>query len=369
MSTFTPRNDLIERTLELAQKGWGTTHPNPMVGALIVEHGMVVAEGWHQQAGGPHAEVAALQDLGRKPKEGAEMYVSLEPCSSTGRTPPCTSAILNAGIKKVVVGAIDPDSRHAGHGLDLLREHGVEVVLAPPELGERAARLNFIFNQYVITGRPLIALKLATSANGMVAERAGYPSRVTGDAARADVMHWRRLFPAICVGSGTVIADDPALTARLPEGDWCPVRLVVDSSLDSLSQSFHPRRVYTDQYKDRTIVLTTARGLANSGCINCAQELGVRVVELASGEDGRVSPAAMRQALVNLELCGMYCEGGPALARSLLGAEEIDYVFHYQSNKTFSSPEALHGPDLKNLNIGHAIKQVFGEDQLTHGFL
>ena len=193
-----------------------------MVGALIVEHGMVVAEGWHQQAGGPHAEVVALQDLGRKPEEGAEMYVSLEPCSSTGRTPPCTSAILNAGIKKVVVGAIDPDSRHAGHGLDLLREHGVEVVLAPPELGERAARLNFIFNQYVITGRPLIALKMATSLNGMVAERAGYPSRVTGEAARADVMHWRRLFPAICVGSGTVIADDPSYYCPLAGGRLVP---------------------------------------------------------------------------------------------------------------------------------------------------
>jgi diaminohydroxyphosphoribosylaminopyrimidine deaminase/5-amino-6-(5-phosphoribosylamino)uracil reductase len=369
MSTFTPRNDLIERALELAQKGWGTTHPNPMVGALIVEHGMVVAEGWHQQAGGPHAEVVALQILGRKPEDGAEMYVSLEPCSSTGRTPPCTSAILNAGIKKVVVCAIDPDSRHAGHGLDLLREHGVDVVLAPPEFGERAARLNFIFNQYVITGRPLIALKMATSLNGMVAERAGYPSRVTGEAARADVMRWRRLFPAICVGSGTVIADDPVLTARFSTGEWCPIRIIVDSSLDSLSESFHPRRVYTDPYNDRTILLTTGRGMANSGCINRAQELGVRVIELASGDDGRVSPAAIRQTLVDLELCGMYCEGGPALARSMLGAEEIDYVFHYQSSKTFSSPEALHGPDLKNLNIGHSIIQQFGEDQLTHGFL
>jgi riboflavin biosynthesis pyrimidine reductase len=143
----------------------------------------------------------------------------------------------------------------------------------------------------------------------------------------------------------------------------------VDSCLDSLSKSFHPRRVYTDQYKDRTIVLTTARGMANTECINRAQELGIRVIELAGGEDGRVSPAAIRQALVDLELCGMYCEGGSALARSMLGAEEIDYVFHYQSNKTFSSPEALHGPDLKNLNIGHGIKQQFGEDQLTHGFL
>ena len=109
--------------------------------------------------------------------------------------------------------------------------------------------------------------------------------------------------------------------------------------------------------------------MANIECINRAKELEVRVFELTSGEDGRVSPAAIRQALLDLELCGMYCEGGPALARSMLDAEEIDYVFHYQSNKTFSSPEALHGPDLDNLNIGHVIKQQFGEDQLTHGFL
>jgi diaminohydroxyphosphoribosylaminopyrimidine deaminase/5-amino-6-(5-phosphoribosylamino)uracil reductase len=369
MSTFTPRPDLMDQVLVLAEKGWGTTHPNPMVGALIEEDGQVVAEGFHKQAGGPHAEVVALQNLGRKPKDGAVLYVSLEPCSSTGRTPPCTSAILDAGIKKVVVCAIDPDSRHAGHGLDLLREEGVEVVLGPPEIGERAARLNFIFNQYVITGRPLIALKMATSANGMVAERAGYPSRVTGDDARADVMHWRRLFPSICVGSGTVIADDPSLTARLPNAEWCPVRIVVDSTLATLSATFASRKVYTDEHAHRTLVLTTARGMENHEAVAQAQNYGVRLIAGETGPDGRVSPAAIRQALVDLELCGMYCEGGPALARSLLSAEEVDYVFHYQSPRTFNSPEALHGPDFSKLQIGHTIEAKLGDDHLRHGYL
>ena len=369
MSTLEPNVDLMERTLVLAEKGWGTTHPNPMVGCLIEEDGQVVAEGFHQQAGGPHAEVVALQNLGRKPKDGAVLYVSLEPCSSTGRTPPCTSAILDAGIKKVVVCAIDPDSRHAGHGLELLRNQGVEVVLAPPELGERAARLNFIFNQYVITGRPLIALKMATSANGKVAERAGYPSRVTGEAARADVMRWRRLFPSICVGSGTVIADDPSLTARLPDEEWCPVRIVVDSTLATLSPTFAPRKVYTDEHATRTILLTTTNGMGNLEAVARAKDYGVRIIEVGAGPDGRVSPSAIRQALVDMELCGMYCEGGPALARSMLSAEEVDYVFHYQSSKTFNSPEALYGPDFAGLKIGHEIETKLGDDHLRHGYL
>ena len=359
----------MEQVLVLAEKGWGTTHPNPMVGALIEEDGQVVAEGFHLQAGGPHAEVVALENLGRKPKDGAVFYVSLEPCSSTGRTPPCTSAILDAGIKKVVVCAIDPDTRHAGNGLDFLREHGVEVLLAPTEVMDRATRLNFIFNQNVMQGRPLIALKMATSANAMVAERAGCPSRITGDAARADVMCWRRLFPSICVGSGTVIADDPSLTARLPDGAWCPVRIVVDSSLATLSPTFAPRKVYTDEHAHRTVVLTTARGMENHEAVAQAKENKVRIILAEPGSDGRVSPRSLRQALVDLELCGMYCEGGPALARSLLSAKEVDYVFHYQSPRTFNSPEALHGPDLASLKIKDVRKTMFGGDSLLHGYL
>jgi diaminohydroxyphosphoribosylaminopyrimidine deaminase/5-amino-6-(5-phosphoribosylamino)uracil reductase len=369
MSSFIPYPELMERTLVLAQKGWGGTHPNPMVGCLIEEDGQVVAEGFHKQAGEPHAEIVALQNLARKPKRGAVLYVSLEPCSTTGRTPPCTSAILEAGIEKVVVCTIDPDPRHAGRGLTLLREHGVDVELAPVEIGKRAERLNFIFNQYRVTGHPLIALKMAFSANRMVAARAGYPSRVTGESARADVMRWRRHFPSICVGSGTVLADNPSLTARLPDGVWCPVRIVIDSTLATLSSAFAPRNIYTDDHASRTLVLTTAVGMANHDAVNQARDYNVRIIEGANGVDGRVTPSALRQVLRELKLCGTYCEGGPALARSLLAAKEVDYIFHYQSPQTFTSPEALYGPDFTNLDIKDLLEAKLGEDTLKHGFL
>ena len=369
MRALAVQTELIERTLVLAEKGWGATHPNPMVGALIEEGGEVVAEGYHSRAGSPHAEVEAFSALGRKPRDAAVLYVSLEPCSSTGRTPACTSAILQSGIRRVVVGCIDPDSRHAGHGLEVLRAGGVDVVIAPSELEEKATRLNFIFNHRAHFKSPLIALKMALSANGMVAERAGYPSRVTGEKARADVMRWRRLFPSICVGSGTIVADDPSLTSRISNGEWCPLRLVVDSSLSTLSASFHPRRVYTDEHADKTIILTTPRGLEDGKSLSRADELGIRVVEAESGPDGRVSPLAIRKVLEEFHMVGTYCEGGPALARSLLYAKEVDYMFFYRSSKTFHSPEAMYGPDLQSLEIKKAQHCQFEEDQLIHGFL
>jgi diaminohydroxyphosphoribosylaminopyrimidine deaminase/5-amino-6-(5-phosphoribosylamino)uracil reductase len=361
--------ELVERTLALAEKGWGMTHPNPMVGALIVENGEVVAEGYHAKAGSPHAEINAFSSLGRKPKDGAVLYISLEPCSTTGRTPPCTSAILDSGIQDVVIGCIDPDSRHGGRGIEMLREHGVAVHQAQPALEKKAIRLNMIFNHWAQSKTPLIALKMALSANGMVAERAGYPSRVTGEIARADVMRWRRLFPAICVGSGTVIADNPALTARLPEEDWCPVRLVLDSSLLTFSDEFHPRHIYTDQYSDKTVVITTSRGLENKEAVGKAHSLGIRIMKCGGEEDGRVSPRDFRKTVLELGLHGVYCEGGPAVARALLAANEVDYLFHYRSSREFNSPEAMIGPDLQSLVVREPLRVDLGADHLIHGYL
>jgi len=173
----------FEQTLVLAGKGWGNTHPNPMVGALIVEDDQIVAEGYHQQAGSPHAEVEAIRALGRLPQDGASMFVSLEPCSTTGRTPPCVEGILNAGIRRVYVGAMDPNPAHAGRGIDILRDAGVQVEMADEEFQSRASHLNFIFNHNITTGNALVALKLAESANGMLAEVKGQPSRITEDEA------------------------------------------------------------------------------------------------------------------------------------------------------------------------------------------
>ena len=357
------------RVLELAQEGWGRTHPNPMVGALIVERGEIVAEGYHQACGGPHAEIEALSALGREPGPDAVMFVTLEPCSTHGKTPPCTDAILRSGIKKVFVASTDPNPKHAGRGIDLLGNAGMEVELTPGGIQERAERLNFIFNHNMRTGDPLIALKLAESANGMVAEKSGQPSLVTGEQARGDVMRWRRLFPAICVGSGTVLADDPSLTARLPDETWCPFRILVDSSLSTLGDEVAPRKVLVDEFSDRTVVLTTAQGMANKERVSRAKEFGIRLIVAEEAQGGGIDPASLRTVLSDLGSNALYCEGGPTFARSLLEAGQVDYLFRYRSPKLFEGVDALPGPGLDGYPVREPIEEEFGEDRLTHGFL
>mgnify|MGYP002002294538 FL=1 len=365
----TAQDALFLRTIELAEKGWGRTHPNPMVGALIVENGEVVGEGYHAVAGHAHAEVEAFRSLGRPPQAGAELYVSLEPCSTDGRTPPCTRAILDSGITRVRVATPDPNPSHAGRGLDLLREAGVDVILAEGEIRERAERLNFIFNHNMEKESPLVALKVAESADGFVTREAGRPSEVTGPEARADLMRWRRLFPAICVGAGTALADDPSLTARLPQETWCPVRLVLDSQLSTLASDVAERRLYADEFSDRTVLLVTEAGLARSGRVSRAESLGLRLLPVEAEASGRIRPQALRSALTELGLNAVYCEGGGSVAQSLLGEGVVDYLFRYQSPKLFSGPDALPGPDLDTLNLREPITAKLGEDRLTHGFL
>jgi len=365
----TAQDALFLRTIELAEKGWGRTHPNPMVGALIVENGEVVGEGYHAVAGHAHAEVEAFRSLGRPPQAGAELYVSLEPCSTDGRTPPCTRAILDSGITRVRVATPDPNPSHAGRGLDLLREAGVDVILAEGEIRERAERLNFIFNHNMEKESPLVALKVAESADGFVTREAGRPSEVTGPEARADMMRWRRLFPAICVGAGTALADDPSLTARLPQETWCPVRLVLDSQLSTLASDVAERRLYADEFSDRTVLLVTEAGLARSGRVSRAESLGLRLLPVEAEASGRIRPQALRSALTELGLNAVYCEGGGSVAQSLLGEGVVDYLFRYQSPKLFSGSDTLPGPDLDTLNLREPITAKLGEDRLTHGFL
>lgn len=357
------------RVLELAQKGWGSTHPNPMVGALVVERGEIVSEGYHRACGQPHAEVEALASLGRRATPDAAMFISLEPCSTHGKTPPCTGAILKSGITKVFVATTDPNPKHAGAGLDLLRNAEVEVEVANESIQARAERLNFIFNHNMVAGSPLVALKLAQSANGMVAERSGHPSSVTGEEARQDVMRWRRHFPAICAGAGTVLADDPSLTSRLPGETWCPMRILVDSSLSTLGSQVVPRKVYVDEFSDRSIVLTTSKGMGNIQRVARAKDLGVRLVEVEESDGGGVDPSSLRSVLSELSLNALYCEGGPTFARSLLGSGQVDYLFDYRSPRRFEGEDALPGPGLEEYPLRKPIEEEFGDDKLIHGFL
>lgn len=358
----------MRRALELARQGWGATHPNPMVGALIVEDGEVVAEGHHAKAGEPHAEIVALRALGRKPAAGATLYVTLEPCCTHGRTPPCTQAIIEAGLKRVVVGATDPNPQHAGHGHELLRAAGVEVV--DGVLAAECADLNLIFNHWIVRQRPLLAAKVATTIDGRIACRTGESKWITGELARADVMRWRRLFPAIAVGAGTVASDDPQLTARLPEGEWCPWRFVFDAALSTATLNPLPR-LFTDDHRARTIIVTSDR--QHSVVVRKLVQLGVQVWQLPV-VDGAVDHAAFLERCAREGITGVMVEGGSRLLSVLLRTRALDYLLSYRAPRLFadaaSIPVAtglrveLPTVGLRLAEVHHA---VFGDDQLMRG--
>src|SRR5580698_9449657 len=204
------QNDLefMNRAWELALKGWGRTSPNPMVGAVIIKSGKIIAEGYHHYCGGDHAEIDALKKAGSKAR-GASMYVTLEPCGHSGRTPPCTQAILKAGIKKVIVGALDPNKLNNGKSLKFLRQHGIEVEQGL--LADELRHMNEVFNCWITTGRPFVTAKIAQTIDGKIATLKGESKWITSSFARDYAHRLRFGFDAILVGINTVIKDDPKL--------------------------------------------------------------------------------------------------------------------------------------------------------------
>lgn len=366
--TIDEHESFMRRAIELAREGWGDTHPNPLVGAVIVEHGQVVAGGWHAQDGGPHAERVALASLGRKPKPGATLYVTLEPCSTHGRTGACCELIKEAGIKRVVVGATDPNPEHAGRGLEVLREAGIEVFAG---ICERSCRdLNLIFNHWITTGGPLLAGKVATTLDGKTACRTGDSKWITGEESRADVHHWRRYFPAIAAGAMTVLRDNPRLTARTGDKEWCPWRFVFDGLLRTVTDQ-HPPAVYTDEFRERTIVVTTPHG--GLGYVRKLRDMGVKVWVMESATQ-RVPFADFRKKCAEERIAGVYFEGGSQLLSELMRAREMDYLFSYRAPMLFADDKAKNMfSGLRPDAIAQAIRlkdtrhEVFGDDALLRG--
>lgn len=357
--------ELMGRALELARRAWGETHPNPMVGALIVEDGEIVAEGWHARDGGPHAERAALAVLGRKPKPGATMVVTLEPCSTAGRTGACCDAIKAAGVARVVVGATDPNPAHAGRGTDVLRAAGIEVVT-----GVRAAEcaeLNLIFNHWITTGRPLIAGKIATTCDGFSRPAADADRWITGPEARANVHYWRRLFPAIAVGAGTVRADNPALTRRWREADGtervdCGWRFVFDATLATVAGApMAWPRVYVDSWKARTVVVTSAA--ADAATQARLEATGVRVWRQETTR-GAAGWGEFARRCAAERISGIYVEGGAELLADGQAARALDYGFWYRAER--QAGEGWGGK--VDWDLAEPIIERFGKDELTRGF-
>ena len=362
---------IMARCLGLARKGWGRTHPNPMVGAVIVENGGIVAEGWHAEAGGDHAEVAALRNLGRLPNPGAILFCTLEPCSTAGRTGPCTEAIVEAGLRHVIIGTTDPNPSHDGAGLESLKAHGVTVETRI--LIDECEDLNLIFNHWITKGLPLFAGKIATTIDGRIATRTGQSQWITGESARADVMRWRRLFPAIAIGAGTVLTDQPRLTSRM-EGaeEWSPVRFVFDGLLRTAMERVLPT-VYTDEFRSRTIVVTTNQ--AGTGYARRIEKEGAHAWILPSANT-QVPMAEFRRRCAAEGIVGVYFEGGPRLLSEIIRERQLDYLFSYRAPVLFGddrAPAVVRGLRTEKLDQSLRLENVhhetFDADELMRGRL
>jgi len=335
----------LERAIELARNGNGRANPNPVVGAVIAVEGSVLGEGWHDELGGPHAEINAIAGCAGADLGAATLYVSLEPCCHHGRTPPCTDAIIAAGIKRVVVGSDDPTEKASGRGLGILRDEGVEIVLADGDLARRARLLNQAFRKHARTGRPWVLFKSAMTLDGKVATRDGDSKWISGVASRELAHHWRASVDAVVIGIGTALADDPQLTARVENVHRQPRRVVFDS-LARLPLS--SQLVSATAEVPLIVVVSRAAARTETDALEAA---GADVI-LATGEN---EPARVRSALDQLGGLGVAAillEGGPHLAGAFLDAGEIDEV------RLFLAPMLLGGRSARDPLEGEGVERI-----------
>jgi diaminohydroxyphosphoribosylaminopyrimidine deaminase / 5-amino-6-(5-phosphoribosylamino)uracil reductase len=350
MPTYTQTDKAhLARAIELARNGLGAVKPNPVVGAVVARGEEVLGEGWHEQFGGVHAEVNAIEACGLEDLTGTTLYVSLEPCCHEGKTPPCTDAILHAGIKRVVVASDDPTEKASGRGLGILRDEGVEVVVAEGELAARARLLNQAFRKHSRVGRPWVLFKSAMTLDGKVATRTGDSKWISGEDSRSLAHHWRAAVDAVVVGIGTALADDPQLTAR-PDGLLAELgvqpRRVVFDSLARLPPS--SQLVAVSAEIPLTVVVSRAAARADTDALEAA---GVQVL-VAPGEN---EPARVRSALDQLGALGVtsvLLEGGPHLAGAFLDAGEIDEI------RLFLAPLLLGGSAARDPLEGKGVERI-----------
>ena len=310
---------LMRQALQLAERGWARTRPNPMVGALVVRDGVIVGAGWHAEYGGPHAEVVALEEAGERAR-GATLYVTLEPCSHHGRTPPCTDAVLRAGLRRVVIAARDPNPI-AGGGADRLRAAGVEVTEDIARADARA--LNAEFFHVHERRAAFVTLKLAMSLDGRLSAMRGAPTAVTGAEAQADVHRLRAGFDVIMIGAGTAHADDPLLTVRGElQPAAAPLRIVVDTRASLPLDG----RLVRSARDVPVVVFCGAHAPADA--VSRLRAAGVQV-KVAASRAGRVDLEAVLAMLHADGVRAVLCEGGAAMAASLLAADRVQRLVLY----------------------------------------
>ena len=329
---------MLERAFSLAERGRGCTSPNPVVGAVIAADAQVIGEGHHVGPGRDHAEVAAIKDAMRRAGaaasseaaldtgaaraacEGATIYVTLEPCCTYGRTPPCTAALIAAGFSRVVVGAVDPTPAVNGRGIAILREAGITVEVAEGELGRRMKRQNDGLRKIMATGLPFVTYKYAMTADGRVATDAGDSRWISSPESRALVHQWRSWNDAVMVGAGTARADDPRLTAREVECDRQPLRVVVGAA-DSLGSGSALLR----SASEGPVLLIGGSAPGGGGGV-AARAAGLEVVSVACGPTGQPEPRAVAELLAGRGVQNVLLEGGRRLAGAWWSAGLVDKI-------------------------------------------
>jgi len=340
------------RAIELAERARGRTSPNPMVGAVVVKGGRVIGEGITQPPGEAHAERAALEDCTEDPA-GATMYVSLEPCGHHGRTPPCTQAILDASIARVVIASDDPTKKAAGRGPGILRDEGVDVIWVDGEIAEAARLLNQPFRKHARTGRPLVVFKSAMTLDGKVATVTGDSQWISGEASRARAHRWRAESDAVAVGIGTALFDDPQLTARIEGVARQPRRVVFDSEA-RLPVSSQLVQGVADV--PLTVVCSRAAGRTS---VQALESAGVDVI-VATGQNERARVEHALDELGSREVQSLLLEGGPHLAGAFLEAGEIDEA------RLFIAPLMTGGREARTAVEGIGIEQIAAAPRALH---
>ena len=338
----------MRRALQLAKRGWGGTNPNPMVGAVIVENSEIVAEGFHEKDGQLHAERNALKNLGRKPKKGAAMYITLEPCSTAGRTGACTDAIIEAGISKVVIGAFDPNPAHAARAVGILQNAGIQVVCGV--LKEECQNLNFIFNYYITKNEAFVLAKFAVSKNLKLTEKAGVQSRISCGEANANTMRLRKLFSAIGVGFNTYLSDNPRLTARIDGKEFCGKRLLFDTSLNCIDNL--RGNLFTDKFAENTYVVCCENSPAERQKL--LAEKGVKLLKIKGEKNSPDFWKGLKAQLASLRISSLMVEGGSKILTSLFSAGAADAFCVYQS----PTPLSESGLNVLPENLWRNIKNV-----------
>jgi len=333
----------------LAQKASGRTSPNPIVGAVLVRNGRVVGTGYHRCAGGDHAEIAALKRAGAKAR-GATLYITLEPCSHQGRTPPCTRALIRAGIKEVVAGTRDPNPLVAGRGFRQLKRAGIRVRVGIQETECRA--LIEAFTKFITRRMPFVTLKLAASLDGKIAAASGDARWITNAASRHYVHQLRNQVDAVLVGMGTLRADDPQLTCRIPRGRN-PWRVILDSRLRIPLAA----KVLRQRDRQKTIVATTA--LARSAKVSALQGLGVQVWRLPMRRN-KIAWAPLLVKLASSGIVSVLIEGGAAVAASALKEKIVDKIIFFYAPKILGGDGRgmINGLGIRRVRQSIAVKKV-----------